>query len=635
MMFSDRVLLSRCASIVTPLVLAGLFTACSQAPIRPESGRQGDYAYTRSYLEWFIPRQMAKHDVPGVSIALVDDQNVIWAKGFGYADVRARQKAGADTVYRVGSIAKLLTASAAMQLREQGKLDIDAPLADVLPGFRVRSRFKNIPPVTPRSIMTHHSGLPADILKGMWTQGQGESFTSVVDQLQTEYLAYPPDHIYSYSNVAVSLLGHAIQTVSRQSFEDYIDQNLVRPMGMTHTGFKPSDNMRPLLARGYSDSGVIETGNLRDLPAGGLYSNVNDLAQLMKMVFAQGRSGDRQILKPATLNEMLRQQNKDVALDFNFQIGLGWFLVKHGLNDAGPVASHGGGTPCYFSQLITLPAHKLGVVVLANSCSSGSTVADTATLALKLALESKTGVVRPLENKLAKAPLEQEPTLKQLDELQGRYATWLGLIDVKRKGKRLQAKLSGWNFDLLPHTDGTFSIQFKLFGLFNIRDLYGIDLDNVLLKPVDTDGHHVIVMNFKGRDQIFGERVTPQPVPKSWLARLGALEIINPDEYMRFRDNRLAMDDGIMVMRYRLKMPVLPEQSAALPIMPISDTEAVIMGLGRGLGETVQIIQQDGEEILRFSGYDAHWTAYDTPHPLTAQHAETLAHKVQAVPVKN
>jgi len=635
MMFSDRVLLSRCASIVALLVLAGLFSACSQAPTRPESSQQGDYAYMRSYLEWFIPRQMARHDVPGVSIALVDGQNVIWAKGFGYADVQARQKARANTVYRVGSIAKLLTASAAMQLREQGKLDIDAPLADVLPGFHVRSRFKNIPPVTPRSIMTHHSGLPADILKGMWTQGQGESFTSVVDQLQTEYLAYPPDHIYSYSNVAVSLLGHAIQTVSQQPFEDYIDHNLVRPMGMTHTGFEPSDSMRPLLAKGYSDSEVIETGNLRDLPAGGLYSNVNDLAQLMKMVFAHGRSGDRQILKPATLDEMLRQQNKDVALDFNFQIGLGWFLVKHGLNDAGPVASHGGGTPCYFSQLITLPAHKLGVVVLANSCSSGSTVADTATLALKLALEAKTGVARPLENKLAKAPLEQEPTLKQLDELQGRYATWLGLIDVKRKDKRLQARLSGWNFDLLPHTDGTFSIQFKLFGLFNIRDLYGIDLDNVLLKPVDTDGHHVIVMNFKGRDQIFGERVTPQPVPKSWLARLGALEIINPDEYMRFRDNRLAMDDGIMVMRYRLKMPVLPEQRAALPILPISDTEAVIMGLGRGLGETVQIIQQDGEEILRFSGYDAHWTAYDIPRPLTAEHAETLAHKAQAVPVKN
>ena len=594
------------------VILAFVLMGCATAPDRPKAATPGDYEFTKTYVSWLTKKLMDDNNIPAVSIALVDDQKIVWQQGFGLANVKSETPATANTVYRVGSIAKLFTDSAAMKLAEEGKINIDQPLVKVLPEFSIRNRFKNVGAVTPRNIMTHHSGLPVDILRGMWTEDSNERFTKVVDLLKDDYMAYPPNYIYSYSNVALSLLGHAIQKASGQNYEDYVDQVLIKPLGMTDTGFIEEKVFRPYLASGYAGSDEIKPGQLRDRPAGGLYSNVTDLSRLLSMVFANGKSIDgQQILKAETVQEMIRRQNTNVPLDFKFDIGLGWFLIRQGIDGTDKVISHGGGTPCFFSQMIGLPEHKLGVVVLSNSCSGGSTVADVGVAALKLALEAKTGYRQSLKTKITKAPVAEHPSDEQLDKFVGRYATWLGLINVSRDDDRLKAKISGWDFDLVPLTDGKFSIVFKLFGMFSIRHLYGIDLDNVTLNPVVVDGRSIVVMRFKGRDQIFGERVTPQAIPESWLARLGTLEVQGTDNNMRFSGNRLVNDDGILVMSYRLKMPVLPETKASLPIRPISDKEAIILGLGRGMGETVRIVNVGGKEVLRFSGYDAVWTSYD------------------------
>ncbi len=603
--------------ILLSIVMAFVLTGCATAPERPKTATPGDYEYTKTYVSWLTKKLMDDHDIPAVSIALVDDQKIVWQQGFGLANVKNKIPATAKTVYRVGSIAKLFTDSATMKLAEEGKINIDQPLVKALPEFSIRNRFKNAGAVTPRNIMTHHSGLPADMLRGMWTEDSEARFTEVVDILKDEYMAYPPNYIYSYSNVALSLLGHAVQETSGQKFEDYMDQALIKPLGMLNTGFVEKESYRPYLASGYAKGDEINPGQIRDRPAGGLYSNVTDLSRLLSMVFANGKSRDgQQVLKAETVQEMIRRQNTNVPLDFNFDIGLGWFLIRQGIDGTDKVISHGGGTPCFFSQIIGLPEQKLGVVVLANSCSGGSTVADVGVAALKLALEAKTGYRQSLETKITKAPIAEQPTDEQLDKFVGRYATWLGLIKVSRDDDRLKAKISGWNFDLVPLTDGKFSIQFKLFGMFSIRYLYGIDLDNVTLNPVVVDGRSIVVMRFKGRDQIFGEKVIPQAIPESWLARLGNLEVQGTDNNMRFSGNRLVNDDGILVMSYRLKMPVLPETKASLPIRPISDDEAIILGLGRGMGETVRIIHADGKEVLRFSGFDALWTSYDNGRPL-------------------
>ena len=153
---------------VIALVLLAL-GACSTPPQKPVTTARSDYSYTKQYITWLIEHEMDDADVTGLSIALVDDQQVVWEQGFGYADKKANIKATADTVYNLGSIAKVFTATAAMQLAEQDKLDIDQPLQNYLPEFAIISRFGDTRGITPRNILTHHSGLP-----GYWVRGMSE-----------------------------------------------------------------------------------------------------------------------------------------------------------------------------------------------------------------------------------------------------------------------------------------------------------------------------------------------------------------------------------------------------------------------------------------------------------------------------
>ena len=136
-----------------------LLFCCAGAPGRPLTVGRGDYTRTQQDIAGVIEQAMHKDGVTGLSIALVDDQQVVWAQGFGYADEMNNIPATPETVYRVGSISELFTATAAMQLAEQGKIDIDRPLQTYLPEFSVKRRFTDPSPITLRHLMSHHAGL--------------------------------------------------------------------------------------------------------------------------------------------------------------------------------------------------------------------------------------------------------------------------------------------------------------------------------------------------------------------------------------------------------------------------------------------------------------------------------------------
>lgn len=366
-----------------------VFAGCSTMPKKPETLAPRDYSYTKEYVTWLAGQQMRKHDVTGLSVALVDDQQVVWAEGFGFADRENNISAGPDTIYRAGSISKLFTTLAAMQLVEQGRLDIDRPIRDYLPEISIRSRFSEAGPVTPRTLMTHHSGLPADLQKGMWSS-RPENFRGVVEKIREEFAANPPNTVFAYSNLGMTILGVAVAEVSGEEFGAYMSENVLQPLNMMNSRFAADQDRSPLAAKSYrNDQAAIEPA-LRDIPAGGLNSTVLDLSRFMQMVFAGGRSGGKPVIKPETLVEMLRPQSDGVPLDLDFRVGLGWQLSGFGgidIKNAGTVAHHAGATIHYHGMLIILPEHKLGAVVLSNSATSGPAVNKIAEEMLKLALE--------------------------------------------------------------------------------------------------------------------------------------------------------------------------------------------------------------------------------------------------------
>ena len=157
---------------VLPIILFG----CASAPEKPTVRIPGDYHYTQEYARWLINKEIHGANIQGLSIALVDDQRVVWAEGFGFADAANGIAADPATVYPVGSITKLFTTLGALQLVEQDRLDIDQPIEQYLPGFSIKRREAEQTPITLRQLMSHHAGLPRDVMRGMWTD-QPESFT--------------------------------------------------------------------------------------------------------------------------------------------------------------------------------------------------------------------------------------------------------------------------------------------------------------------------------------------------------------------------------------------------------------------------------------------------------------------------
>jgi hypothetical protein len=446
--------------------------------------------------------------------------------------------------------------------------------------------------------MTHHAGLPASVLKGMWTP-QPEPFARVVDQLEDEYLICPPDTVFSYSNVGMTLLGDIVQEVSGRDFASYLQASLLQPLAMDNAYFAPTILDGQQHSKGYRKGREQRVMPLRDVPAGGLHASVSDLSKLVMMVFANGRAGERQILKAETLAEMLRPQNADVALDLDFRVGLGWMLSGLGdidIRGAGMVAHHAGGTPLFHSQLIVLPEHKLGVVVLANSASARPVVDRVAVEALKLALEAKTGITQPARGQWVAR--EDAQTAETLRAFEGHYTTLVGAVAVERHGGRLRAEVVGRAFHLVPRGDGWFGLQYRLFGLIPVSLS---ELDPYAVRRSSLSGRELLIASDGHQRMLAGERLTPSAIPEAWRLRAGRYEIVNrgQDEPV-FGEPSLIIKDGLLLLRAKA-----PDDGEAgeIVVEPLSDTAAILLGALAGAGETIQATQIDGVEMLRYSGY--------------------------------
>lgn len=576
-------------------VLALMVASCSAMPERPENLTRDDYSSVKEYLALLIKKEMKQQDVTGLSIALVDDQRVIWAEGFGFADLANKVQATPETIYRAGSISKLFTATAALQLVEQGRLDIDLPLQAYLPEFSMKSRFPDAGPITARTIMTHHSGLPSDLVKGMWTN-KPEPFENEVNLLHDEYVANPPNFVFSYSNLGVTLLGHAVQKITGRNFPAYLAETVLQPLGMSSSSFSTGPDHSASGAKAYRKGEEAEDTPLRDIPAGGLNTTVLDLSRFMQMVFAGGRTGERQIIKPDTLAEMLRPQNANVPLDLDFRVGLAWMLSGINIQNAGLVAHHGGATLCHRSQLIILPEHKLGIVVLANSATAGSVINKVATEGLKLAVEVKTGIKQPDQKP---TPGGGTPMQEDVAAYEGRYDTLAGVVEVKNKSDYLKAEVMDTSLRLVPRADGLFALQYWLLGFIPIS--LG-ELDNVGIARAMVNEHNILKARVDGQEILVGERIQPVPIPEKWLQRTGEYEIINRGhDAVMFDKLRLRHDRGLVLIDY--SMPLFFSGMMSLALAPVSETEALIFGLGRSKGETIRIVGMGEEELLQFSGY--------------------------------
>jgi len=330
----------------------------------PSGGRELTKVDADAWLDGFIPASLSHSDIAGAVVVIVKDGHVLTQRGFGYADIAARQEVDpAKTLFRVGSTSKLFTWTAVMQLVEQGKIDLDVDVNRYL-DFKIPPYQGK--PVTMRNIMTHTTGFE-DAFKG------GITFSGTVDPLGDVVKRMLPARIYdpgstpAYSNYATALAGYIVERVSGVPFDDYIERNIFEPLGMSQSSFRQPlpASLAPFMAKGYPKASVDpKPFELISVPpAGALSMTGADAAKFMISQLNQAAG----LLKPATAQ--LMQTPAYGAIPRLDRMALGFYEQR--INDL-EVIAHGGDLINFHGYMWLFPQKDVGLLVEMNSAGEDS-----------------------------------------------------------------------------------------------------------------------------------------------------------------------------------------------------------------------------------------------------------------------
>jgi CubicO group peptidase (beta-lactamase class C family) len=317
-------------------------------------------------LEPFITKTMTEAKIPGLAIGVVEDGRLVYSRGFGVMKLGdLSQPVTPATLFHMASITKPFVATSVMQLVEQGKVDLDAPVTKYLAYFQLQDpRYRSI---TVRQMLTHTSGMP-DVRNYWWNKPEYDdgSLERYVRSLTDKQLRWQPGSKYAYSNMAFEVLGDLVAKVSGKSFEDYVEANILNPLGMKSSTllFKKADPAKLAAGHTLSKGKVIPIAhypyNRAHTPSSNLHSSVGDMARWIAVNINRGELDGNRILKSSTYDLLWKPAATVQGLG---QVGISWFL---GDLKGEPIVMHGGGDDGFLTYVAFSPSHKAGVVMMIN-----------------------------------------------------------------------------------------------------------------------------------------------------------------------------------------------------------------------------------------------------------------------------
>src|SRR5215471_7109412 len=325
-------------------------------------------AEKRQEIEKAVASFMSANSVPGLSAAVVLEGEPIWAQGFGMADLENSSPATSSTLFRLGSISKPITATAAMQLWERGKLDLDAPVQKYCPEFPQKES-----PITTRELLGHLGGIRhySPDGKGDVPEDSARHFSSMKESLQLfagDPLVAKPGTKFNYSTYGYTVIGCVLEGAAGEKFVDFARKNVFEPAGMVQTRDDDFFTVIPHRTRWYhSDkSGIVRNAGVLDssykIPGGGIISTADDMANFEAAILAD------KLLKRGTRDLMWTVLKPTEGKSSHY--ALGWFVNdKFGLHLVG----HDGGQQGTDTTLVLVPDRRAGVIVLANMDSVNTT----------------------------------------------------------------------------------------------------------------------------------------------------------------------------------------------------------------------------------------------------------------------
>jgi CubicO group peptidase (beta-lactamase class C family) len=350
----------------SPLISAPLPPPAKVPEVAPQPSPAPELtkADFETFLDALIPSQLQNRNIAGAVVSVVKDGQVLFQKGYGYADFEAKKPVLPDqTLFRPGSISKLFTATAVMQLVEQGKLDLDRDVNDHL-DFKIPKPYPE--PVTLRQLLTHTAGFE-DTLKNLFVAHESDLKplrTYLVNQMPARIFA--PGKVPSYSNYGFTLAGYIVERVSGERFERYINNHILKPLRMTNSTFdQPLPSQLALeMSKGYLSASKKprDFEFVQAAPAGALSTTAADMTRFMLAFLQDGSVDGVAILKPDTVRQMEMRQFELHPLI----CGLGIAFMEYCMNPVRTIG-HGGDTVYFHSDMVLVPDAHVGYFISYNS----------------------------------------------------------------------------------------------------------------------------------------------------------------------------------------------------------------------------------------------------------------------------
>jgi CubicO group peptidase (beta-lactamase class C family) len=346
------------------LFLLSALPFCTQAAVSDDPDVKGA---ERLFASW-IRGQIAYRNLPGIAVGVVSDQQLIWAQGFGFADVAAKIPMTPATKFRMASHSKLFTATAIMQLRDAGKVHLDDPVVNYLPWFQIHPANADDPAITIEELLTHSAGLPREA-GAHWSELSFPDAEGIQKFIKNNQAAFSPEVRWKYSNLGFAIAGMVVEAISGQKWAAYVQSHIFDPLGMTASSV---DRDVAGLAVGYGQR--MPDGTRAKMPfvdaramapATGITSNVEDMAKFVSLQFRQGKVGGSQILSTGALRQMHRIRVVENTWQSGNAIG---FAVTRDHEKV--YVGHGGSYFGYKTQTYMQIEPKVGVIVLTNADDS-------------------------------------------------------------------------------------------------------------------------------------------------------------------------------------------------------------------------------------------------------------------------
>jgi CubicO group peptidase (beta-lactamase class C family) len=440
-----------------------------------------------AFLDGIMPQQLARENIAGAVISVVKDGKVLFAKGYGYSDVEKKTPVSPDnTLFRPGSISKLFTWTSVMQLVEQGKLDLDRDINDYL-DFKIPATYPK--PITLRNVMTHTPGFEETAQELFVADAKDMKPIGTYVKEHLPERIYAPGTTPAYSNYATAVAGYIVQRVSGQDYYDYVDEHIIKPLGMTHSTFRQPlpDSLAPLMSKGYElgSQPAKKFEFVEASPAGSSSVSAMDMTHFMLAHLQDGRYENVQILKPETARLMHSRQFENVP-EMNAMC-LGFYEETR---NGHRIIGHGGDTQYFHSDLHLIPDTQVGFFVSYNSAGKGE-------------VRAREAVWHAFLDRYYPIQLPQEPPVataaQDADTVSGRY-----LSSRRSETTILSVLNAAGEVKVFRNEDGTISaadlkdmsgdpIKFREIGPMMFRDVN--DQDRLAFKR-DGSGNLVGVIDF-------------------------------------------------------------------------------------------------------------------------------------------